>query len=57
MYDGQMWGKVDPTLMTAFVEMAAMRCGMDVDDVLSAKFRSIFMTQLYNTAEFLEAYR
>lgn len=54
MYNGKMWEKVDPTLMMAFVEMAAMRCGMDVDDVLSAKFRSIFIAQLHNTAEFLE---
>ena len=50
MYDGKMWGKVDPTLMMAFVEMVAMRCGMDVDDILSAKLNPLFMAQLHNTA-------
>lgn len=54
MYDGKMWGKVDPTLMMAFVEMVAMRCGMDVDDILSAKLNPLFMAQLHNTAAFLE---
>ena len=54
MYDGKMWQKIDPNLMMGLVELAAIRCGMDVDDVLTARFRSFFTDQLHNTAEFLE---
>lgn len=54
MYDGKMWQKVDPNLMMAFVELVAIRCGMNMDDVLQARFRSFFKEQLHNTAEFLE---
>lgn len=54
MYNGKMWQKVDPNLMMAFVELVAIRCGMNMDDVLPARFRSFFEGQLHNTAEFLE---
>lgn len=54
LYNGVMWDAVDRTLMGTFLEMAAERCGLDVDDARLARYKAMFNEQLHDTASFLD---
>lgn len=56
LYDGKKWKPVARELIDAFIEMAAERLSMDVDDAKTAKFRSIFREQLNTSAVLPDIY-
>lgn len=56
LYDGKKWRPVAQELIGAFIEMAAERSAMDIDDARTARFKSIFMGQLNAMAAYSGMY-